>query len=245
MKIQQFDYSVNILQSLIWQYDESPNLITLLSRKQDWYTINQQQFWTDWYTNVFNLVTANLFGLSVWSYILDMTLFVPLNPDAPDKPLWGFNAYDPTYPTVENTYVNFGLGNFSTYNQNVILTVEEQRFILRLRYFQLVTRGAIPEINKFLHYLTSTSNIVPNGDIWVLDGLDMTITYVFNFEISQGLREVIQTLDLLPRPAGVGVKYVVVPSPVWGFNAYNPTYPTVENTYVNFGLGNFYNPAFS
>ena len=233
MMIELFDYSVNLLQTIIWQYNESPNLNSLLNQKQAWYDTNQTDFWENWYTNVFNLQTANLFGLSVWSIILGVPLFVPLNPDPMGKPIWGFNAYDPSFPTLENTYFNFGNGNFSNDVPPISLTLEEQRFVLRLRYFQLVTRGAIPEINQFLHYLISTSAISPIGPMYALDDFDMTMTYVFDFLISDNLLDAIQYgdngYDLLPRPAGVGTKYIVNNGKIWGFGIYNQ----------NFGNGSF------
>lgn len=241
MNIEVFDFTVNLLQAILWQYDESPNLISLLSQKQAWYDLNQTAFWESWYTNIFDLRTANAFGLAVWSYILNLPLFIPLNPDPMDKPLWGFNAYDPTFPTLENTYVNFGNGNFSTQNQIITLTVEEQRFILRLRYFQLVSNGTvftnennlkIDGINKFLNYLISTSLFTPIGSIYALDGLDMSMTYVFNFDVPYSLRYVLETYDLLPRPAAVGIKYTVLTGSIWGFGMYNE----------NFGHGNFVTP---
>ena len=84
--IQEFDYSVDLLKAILWQYNESPNLLSLVTQKQEWYTQNQSEFWSDWYTNVFNLQTANLFGLAVWSIILNVPLYVPYVPEPDDKP---------------------------------------------------------------------------------------------------------------------------------------------------------------
>jgi hypothetical protein len=223
MRIQQFDYSVNLLQTIIWQYDETKHLAGLIDAKNDWYILNNADFWIDWYTNVFNLLTANAFGISVWSYILNVPLYTnqPIEPD--DKPLWGFNAIVGAWPTLENTYLNFGHSNFSTRGQILTLTLEEQRFLLRLRYYQLYTAGAISNptalagtnppitgINNFLNYLIETSNIGYAGTIYAEDNLDMTITYVFTTpDFNSQLLEIIQTLGVLPRPAGVGIIYSI------------------------------------
>lgn len=242
--IQQFDYSVNLLKAILWQYNESPNLISLITQKQEWYTQNQTDFWESWYTNVFDLQTANLFGLAVWSLILNVPLFVPYEPEPSDKPIWGFNEYDPSYPTLENSYVNFFGGNFSTRGDVTILTEEEQRFLLRLRYYQLITRGEVWDINKFLNYLVLTSNIGFTGNIYALDDLDMTMRYVLtNNTFPAVLLDTLVQLDLLPRPAGVGIEEIIIYEGVtWGFNAYT-TPPRVENVYTNFSFGNFY-PGF-
>lgn len=70
MKIFNPDYSLNLLQALIWQYDNAPRLQRLLQQKQDWYNKNSTEFWSDWLKNVFNINTANDFGLTVWGKLL-------------------------------------------------------------------------------------------------------------------------------------------------------------------------------
>lgn len=250
MKIQTFDYSVNLLQAIIWQYDETFALKTLIIEKQSWYDANQSQFWTDWYNNVFNLLTANAFGIAVWSYILNVPLYINFNPEPSDKPIFGFNSG--SFGSYTNTYLNFGNSNFSTRGAILSLTLEEQRFLLRLRYFQLYTAGAISNppalpgtfppltgINNFLNYLVNTSDIGFTGKLYVLDGLDMTMTYVFTTDdFPSELLEVIQKLDIMPRPAGVRLKYYENFPAEFGFNA--GTFGNYENTNKNFGNGNLF-----
>lgn len=241
--IQEFNYNVNILRSILWQYDQSPNLLSLVSQKQQWYIDFQSDFWSNWYRDVFNLQTANIFGLAVWAIILNIPLFVPYDPEPTDKPIWGFND-NTDYPTLENTYLNFENGNFSTRGDVVTLTLEQQRFLLRLRYYQLITRGEVFSINDFLNYLCSTSDIGFTGRMYALDGLDMTMTYVFTTtDFPDNLLDVLVKLDVLPRPAAVGIKEIIIDSGVtFGFND-NTDYPVLENTYVNFDNGNFF-PGF-
>jgi hypothetical protein len=240
MNIQQFNYNVNLLQAILWQYDESTNLVSLINQKQEWYDTYQSQFWTDWYNNVFNILTANQFGLSVWSYILNLPLYLDNTPEPSDKPVWGFNN-NSLYPTLENTYLNFGMGNFSTKSTIISLSVEEQRFLLRLRYFQLSDNGVVSNINSFLDYLCRTSSIDYAGTIYALDGLDMTMTYVITDPgFPDDLIEAISILDLFPRPTGVKIKIHVNYGVQFGFNS--GTFGSYENTNKNFGFGNFVNP---
>ena len=56
-----FDYSVDILQNLIWEYDKAPALAALMTQKQNWYDENHEQFWIDWFNNVFNLIIFGIF----------------------------------------------------------------------------------------------------------------------------------------------------------------------------------------
>lgn len=214
---QQFDYSVDVLQALLWQYNDAENLQAILQAKQDWYDLNHKQFWIDWYNNVFNLATATDFGLSVWSYILNLPLSFDTPPDPTDKPTFGFGMFNQ----------NFENGNFtSTSGTTTILTTDQKRIVLQLRYFQLVTSCTIPEVNRFLKYLFGNQ-----GQAYLLDGNDMTQTYVFKFAIDPNLLQVIETLDLLPRPAGVESRIVIASEVPFGFGVFNE----------NFYNSNFYN----
>ena len=140
-QIQSLDFSVDVLRALLWQYNDAARLEGLLRQKQAWYDGNQKSFWENWITDVFDLRTANAFGCAVWAIILDIPLSVT-SEDDPDKPTWGFDIYRE----------NFTNGNFSS-TQASGLSLDQKRTILRLRYFQLVSKGAVPEINKFLKYL--------------------------------------------------------------------------------------------
>jgi hypothetical protein len=230
MNIEEFDYSVNVLEALLWQYNDASNLQALLADKQAWYQTNQTEFWENWYTNVFNLITANLFGLSVWAYILNLPLFVTQNDQPNDAPIFGFNAYDPAYPTLINTYMNFGNGNFLNESNAPTLTIEEQRFILRLAYYKYVSNGCTFSINQFLNYLFKTSGEPFNtGTGYALDNLNMSMTYLFTIDLSLELQTVLYQYDLLPRPAGVLIIGYVDTSTVFGFGIYNQNF-----SYSNF-----------
>lgn len=142
IQIQALDFSVDLMRALLWQYNDAARLESLVRQKQEWYDLNQAGFWGDWVADVFDLRTANDFGLSVWAIILDIPLVVASAIDPNDKPVWGFDQYRE----------NFNNGNFAA-TSSAALTTEQKRLVLRLRYFQLVTTGAVPEVNGFLKYL--------------------------------------------------------------------------------------------
>ncbi len=211
MKIQSFDFSVDLLQALLWQYNEADNLSGLLELKQAWYQKTHTQFWEKWITDVFDLRTANDFGLSVWSTILGVPLSVMVGPTKPGSPVFGFGASNR----------NFGRGSFGSKSSSTVrLTLEQKRIVLRLRYFQLVSRGTIPEINQFLKTLLGNQ-----GRVYVLDSNDMThVIYVFSYQPNPGLTFVLDHYDLLPRPAGVGVRRIIVTRPSFGFGEHNKNF---------------------
>lgn len=198
--IQQFDFSANILRAILWSYDKAANLVGLLQQKQDWYNTNQQQFWEDWYINVFNLKTANQFGLSVWSIILGLPLFINNQNNA--GPFFGFD---------NQTGHNFDNGIFGD-NDTYQLPLETQRIALQLRYFQLTSAGTVPEINRMLKYVFGNL-----GQVWLLDYHNMTQAYIFNFPVTFDLQYLFNNYDILPRPAGVSSTYIDATLVYFGF----------------------------
>jgi hypothetical protein len=213
--IEQFDYSVNLLQAILWQYTNATNLQGLLAAKDQWYFNNQEQFWTGWFNNVFNLATANDFGLAVWSIILGQPTYIVNGPAPVDYPAWGFGSY----------HQNFGNGNFCDTNGSTYqLPTQWARLLLQLRYFQLTSSGTVPEINRMLKYLFSEY-----GPAWLVDNLDMTQTYYFGFQIPSGMQLIFENFDVLPRPAGVKSTYYQGNFKRWGFGPYHG----------NFGNSNF------
>ncbi len=241
MKIQEIEYHINMVQSLLWQYSSATQAIEpLVFAKQDYYDRAYSAFWENWVTDVFNLVTANEFGLAVWSIILNLPLFIPIEPQPTDKPIFGFNELDGGDPI--NDYVNFERGNFYPIESAYKLTIEEQRLVLRLRYYELVSNGAMVNVGIPAGYRVNAVNdylkvlFADYGPVYALDGLDMSITYVFLFPIKSQLLRVLMDYNILPRPAGVKVKYRVITGPIFGFNELLPE-EKILNTYVNFERG--------
>lgn len=197
MKNQAFDFSVNALQALLWQHDNAPKLTGLIEAKQAWYDTNQTEFWNDWIADVFDLRTANAFGMTVWAVILGFPLTVILDPDFATKPVFGFGPFGK----------GFDRSNFGRISEVVQpLTLAQQRLVLQLRYFQLISRGCVTQTNRFLARLFSSF-----GPAYMIDNLNMTITYRFVFDLPSSLQFVFQNFDLLPRPAAVAVNIVSGP----------------------------------
>lgn len=212
--VQEFDFNVDLLKALLWEHDNAEGLKVLAQRKQDWYDLNQSQFWNDWRRDIFDVDTATEFGLAVWARILNIQLSVDV-PDTRSKPAFGFGP----------NHKNFNNGNFATFAGTRALTITQQRLVIKLRYFQLTSNGTVPEINEFLSLL-----FADQGKAFVVDSLDMTFaTYFFTFTPNAQLREILEKFDLLSRPAAVGVRFQVQIKPSWGFGP----------NHLNFNRGNF------
>jgi Protein of unknown function (DUF2612) len=200
--IQQFDFSVGLLRAILWQYNEATNLQGLIEAKGIWYEANQTAFWESWLVNVFDLRTANDFGLSVWSVILGLPLYVNPVPNLGD--IFGFD--DQTGFNLDNGI----FGDLNTYQ----LPTATKRLALQLRYFQLTGSGTVPEINRMLAYVFKDL-----GRAWLEDYHDMTQAYIFSFPVTADLQYLFNNYDILPRPAGVSSQWIDATLTYFGFAA--------------------------
>lgn len=186
-----YSCEINLTKALDWQRSNAVRLTRLLEKKQAWYEKNYCDFWNDWQTDVFNLDTANEFGLSVWSIILDEPLFGVNEASPEDYPDWGFSE----------TSENFDNGSFASDSDTGFnFTIEQKRTILKLRAFIFMSMsGSTVQINERL------ADIIGNGKVVAFDGLNMDMIYLVNDSSISGFIEYIKAKDLLPRPAGVSL----------------------------------------
>lgn len=188
--VQAFDFSVDLLRHVFWKQDRS-NVFELINRKNQAFNTLHSQFWTDWVRDVLNINTANQFGLSVWSIILNVPLVLR---DIPPDSFTDFFGFD-------NNGLNFDNGTFLTQGSELgaaLLTLDQQRTALKMIYQKYVTRPSVPQINRILD--NAFGDI---GTVFVRDGLDMTMEYVFTFNIPPWIEYIIEVLDVLPTPSGV------------------------------------------
>lgn len=222
-RIQEIDYSVDLLKTILWQYDSAPNLRGMIERKNEWYLRAQSKFWKDWERDVFDLNTANDFGLSVWAIILG----VPLNYGVKGtgaRGVWGFGQFNYNYtqkrPPLDIGY-NFGRDSDAT----VQLTLEQKRLVLRLRYFQITSDCTVADVNRILFEVFGHLGRASVQDNEVMS----EVIYAFEFAPPSTVITVLENFDILPRPAGVGRKVLIDPRGRFGFKPY----------YLNFVNSNF------
>ena len=185
--IREFDFSIDVTRVLNWRHNNAVNLPAMVNNKQNWINTNARDFWTNWIRDVFDLRTANNFGLMVWARILDLPIFVTT--PAPDVRSWGFG--------INNE--NFRDSNFAGATSGVVpLNTEQLRLALRMRAFQLHTDSSPLQVNAFLKDLFGEQGVA-----YMRDNKDMTVTYVFNFALDQNLAFVLQNYDILPTAPAV------------------------------------------
>ena len=208
------EFNVNLMRTVLRQYENAPRFKSLVQSEQDWANENVAEFWKNWFRDVFNLKTANEFGLSVWSRILDVPLVIN-RPERKSGSVFGFSS----------NHKNFGNGNFGrTRSRDIEVTTEQARKILMLRWFQLTSRPTIPNINEALEIVFGANMV------YIQDNLDMSNQlFMFTEKPDYQTIDLLKNTDLLPRPSTVGSAVAVQPRAGFGFG----------RNHLNFGNGSF------
>lgn len=137
------NYDLNLAQNISWYYDQAANIVGLVDKKQAWYDANWKNFWEGWEASIFNLKTANRFGMVVWALILNVpTQLIYAGTEQTGAP-FGFGP-------LANGRVNFGAGNFLRTANSQTLSLEEARALLRIRYYAQTISPTVYNINYML-----------------------------------------------------------------------------------------------
>jgi len=143
-------------------------------------------FFSDFYNNIYNVETANLFGLLIWARILGLT--VPVYKSLPSE-WFGFNS----------NAINFNAG---FYPRPAKLSVKQLRLLIKLRYIYLTTFANIDNITEQL------SKVFPGLNALDTLKMEMVITYPTTF--SSDMQYLLDNFfnEIIPIPATVGVRYI-------------------------------------
>lgn len=195
-------YSYNARRPLDWQRNKAVSLPMLLSKKDDWYRQFNEDFWTTWQHEVFDLSSASPFGLLVWSFILDVPAQAFLL--FPGDIFW---AYGPERQNYFHIASGTGTGdveggNFIGGTDNTILTPIEAKKALRMKYYSLITNGTIPQINAALLDVFGL-HADGNANAWLADNYDLTVTYKHRDYWSPAFISAVTEFDMFPKIAGI------------------------------------------
>lgn len=198
--------SLDLLSVMTWRFDQSTNIVALLTNKDSWYQINHVNFWNSWYSSVFNLKTASNFGMAVWAFILDLPMSVLSLQDT--FRYWAFGTLRSNFTDTGQVPMNPTSGNFPPAGTSGGITSPKEKIAaLRLKYYSHISDRSVWNINDLLNDVFFEQF----GNAYVLDNEDMTATYVFEFEISTLFQSAMLEYDLLPRPGGVKISIQTPP----------------------------------
>lgn len=179
--------------TVISQYANSPILIGIISSFQA--ATDQTANFDSLYDNILNIETASGYGLDVLGRIVGVTRTVQLSNGLT---YFGFEqAGAPGFGQAP-----FSLGQAVT--QNYQLPDSTFRLLVYAKALSNISDGSIPSINQILLTL-----FPGRGNCYVTDNLNMTLSYRFNFALSQVELAIIQQAGVLPKPTGVGALVVI------------------------------------
>lgn len=183
--------------TIISQYANSPILVQLI--RNFWEYIDQQPNFDSFFDLIWNIDTAQGYGLDVWGRIVGVSRVIPVEFD--DLYL-GFEEGNPNNRAPFNTAPMFT--GSTPLTSNFILTDAQFRLLIFAKALSNISDGSIPAINQLL------LNLFPGrGNCYVTDGLDMTMTYTFEFALSPVELAIVESSGVLPKPVGVSAEVVV------------------------------------
>lgn len=179
--------------TVISQYANSPILTQLIVDVAAY--VDETQNMDDFYDKIWNIDTAQGWGLDVWGRILGVSRVLHI----PATPYLGFESASPSVGA-------FGEGTFfsgGALTDNFSLSDPAFRTLLFAKALSNICDGSIPGINQIL------LNLFPNrGNCYVIDSGGMAMTYFFGFGLSLVEQAIVTQSGVLPQPCGVAVSYV-------------------------------------
>lgn len=175
--------------TIISQYANSDILTRLIANMNDY--LDQTQNFLQLYDLIWNIDTAQGYGLDVWGRIVGVsrTLHVVL-----DQEYFGFTEAG----IGANPFNQQPFYTGQTLTSNFQLSDTAFRTLIFAKALSNVCDGSIPAINQIL------LNLFPiRGNCYVRDNLDMTMTYVFEFVLTPVELAIVEQSGVLPKPTGV------------------------------------------
>ncbi len=185
----------DVAKTILSQYANSSALCTIicgLNQALDPATLIQS-----WYKLVWNLDTAQGYGLDVWGRIVGVDRILNI---ASVKYLGWREANDLTEEGFDNAPWYRGTDATNNYR----LSDDGYRQLIYAKALANISDGSITSLNKIL-----TTLFAGQGDAYIVDNNDMSMTYVFAFVPTDVQVSIIQNSGVLPRPAGVSVTYSI------------------------------------
>ena len=181
----------SVWDTVISQYANSPTMTALVTSLAD--ALVQTVNFDELYDNIWNVATANGYGLDVWGRIVGVARTLTVA----SATYFGFAEQSPTVD-------DFGPGGRSPFyageasTSNYELTDAAFRTLIYAKALANICDGSIVATNTILMAL-----FPGRGDAYVTDGRNMTMTYTFNFVLTPVEAAIVGASGILPKPVGV------------------------------------------
>lgn len=195
----------NVERTIISQYANSPTLVQLIHNMNEY--IDPRTNFDAFYNFVWNVNTAQGFGLDVWGKIVGVSrlLQIPGN-----DPIVGFD--NPSFP---DDWFPMSFGRFAREGEITIafeLPDDAYRVLILTKALGNISATTAPALNQLLR------NLFPGrGRCYVRDLGNMAMQFVFNFALTTVEFAILTQSGALPHPAGVFYSVLVIRQGLFGF----------------------------
>lgn len=217
---------IDVEQTIISQYANSPILLQLIRNMNQY--LDQRANFQAFYDFVWNVYTAQGFGLDIWGRIVGL----------PNGRLLRLGANTDTFGFINSDsppdWAPFNQGTF--YNGATVSTTfrlgdDAFRTLILAKALANITATTSQALNQLLRNLfpgRGVAYVIDNGKSnTALNG--MTMTFVFEFSLSQVEYAILTQSGVMPHPAGVGFNVIVVPGGLIGFTPPGAPYETLSH----------------
>ena len=207
---------LNVEQTIISQYANSATLTQLIQNMNGY--IDPSADLDTFYSYVWDIRTANGFGLDIWGKIVGVnrTLEIPASIGN-----FGFNEGASYYPFGQEPFYS------GPVTGSYILSDDAYRTLILVKALANISDCSVLSYNQLLKNL-----FAGRGSCFVFDLGNMQMQYVFQFYLQPFEIAILTQSNALPRPAGVSVSAIQIYQP--------DTFGFYEATgYQTFGHGTF------
>jgi hypothetical protein len=206
----------DVAQTVVSQYQNSPTLMQLV-QNMDMY-IDPSADLDAFYSFVWNVQTAQGFGLDIWGKIVGVNRNLNVTVTQAN---FGFKEGQDYYPFGQEPFYN------GPQTGAYVLGDAAYRTLIMVKALANISAATIPSYNQLLKNL-----FAGRGSCFVSDLGNMQIQYVFSFYLTPYEIAILTQSNVLPRPSGVLAQ---------GVQVYQPdTFGFKEATgYQTFGHGTF------
>lgn len=196
---------INVEQTIISQYSTSSTIGQLIANMNDY--IDPRADIDNFYDFVWNVQTAQGFGLDIWGRIVNIGRLLKI----PTTPLYfGFNEQaNSTYPFNDEPFYD----GIPPVTQNYILQDEAYRQLILVKALANISAANARSLNQLLQNL-----FINRGRAYVNDLGNMTMRFTFEFIPTPFELAIIIQSGALLRPAGVLTTLLAFGPPVFGFS---------------------------
>ncbi|HAK1938723.1 TPA: DUF2612 domain-containing protein [Salmonella enterica] len=191
----------NVAATVLAQYAASPRLNALINSFNA--ALSPDSFINDFYDLIWNIDTAETYGLDVWGKIVGVSRRLTVSDDFN---YLGFSEARMDSPVLDDPRP-FNQAPFyggKSVTRTIRLSDAIYRRLIMMKAMSNITDCSVPDINRMLRFMFGKKRRA-----YVLNSSELRMSYIFEFALSSAELAIIQSSGVLPSPPGVYVSVVL------------------------------------